>query len=267
MNVYFACTGKKEPVYLIQAGFKNILCSYHYYKNDTGTFQKIKQLGAQLFMDSGAFSALNAGAEINIDAYSEFLIKNKPMFYVSLDVINDAEQTCKNWEYMNSKYKLNSIPTFHMKESLDYLKYYCQSSDYIALGGMVDADNVEGWLDNVWIYLLENHPHIKVHGFGMTITDLIYKYPWTSFDSSSFKSGKRYARVPQFNGKKLYTITLDKFRLNIAEKEGHNQIFLEDKRCQELSDIEGAQAYSQLVRYLDAFERRCLFKNQLTMFS
>lgn len=37
MNIYFACTGKKEPIYLIEAGFENILCSFHYYKNDTDT--------------------------------------------------------------------------------------------------------------------------------------------------------------------------------------------------------------------------------------
>jgi hypothetical protein len=265
MRVFFACTGKKEPVYLPEAGFKDILCSFHYYKKDFETIAKIKDAGCTLFIDSGAFSAKHAGAEINIDEYSEYLLKVDPEIAVSLDVINNAEATLKNWEYMKEK-GTRAMPTFHTKEPMEFLHHYVDNCDYIALGGMVGDFDVLQWLDDVWTYIINNKPTLKVHGFGMTTTDTIYKYPWYSFDSSSFKAGKRFGRIPQFNGKKLYNISMKKFQMRLQFEKGTEDIFENNQKCQQLSDIEGAKAYKELVEYLASFDRKFDFVNQLKLF-
>lgn len=264
MNVFFACTGKKEPIYITESGFKNILCSYHYYKNDKATLEQVKNLGGRIFIDSGAFSAHNAGAEVDINAYSKFLEEIQPEICVSLDVIGNAQATMDNWIYQNKNFNVNCIPTYHMGEPLEFLDEYMHQCDYIALGGMVGSKNIEIWLDKVWTYILKNKPDLKVHGFGMTITDYIYKYPWYSFDSSSFKSGKRFGRVPHFNGKKLYNETIKKWALGIQND--HPDIFENKQKQQRLADLQGCKAYDDLVKYLTTFEKSLEFSNQTSLF-
>lgn len=264
MKVYFACYGKREPHHIVDGGFKNILMSYHYEKDNTETLKYIQESEVELFIDSGAFSALNSKAVIIIDDYCRFLINNSIKIYASLDVIGNAEKTWNNWIYMREKYNLNPIPTFHMNEPFEWLEKYLNLCDYIAFGGMVNGDNVDSWLTHVWKIALNKNPNIKIHGFGMTIADLIYKYPWYSFDSTSFKSGKRFGRVPQFNGKKLFMISAKKFKFNLQSE--HPEILTNDALFNRLSDIAGAQAYFDMVKYLSQFDKRNLFMNQTTLF-
>ena len=86
-----------------------LLVSYHYFRKWPKADQELVlsgKTGAQGFtwmLDSGAFSAKNSGAEINIDEYMGFLHKHGKVFtggYVALDVLGDPVQTEKNLDIM-----------------------------------------------------------------------------------------------------------------------------------------------------------------------
>lgn len=272
MKIFFAVLGKTEPSYILGAGHKHLLCSYHYFKKEKEVIQQLKKDGAELFVDSGGFSAANVGAHIDINAYSKFLVENRIDVYVSLDVIGNPEKSFENWEYQNTEFGLQCVPTFHMNEDLCWLQKYLDAGcRYIALGGMVGSDNVDGWLTKVFKYILQQDTAIKIHGFGMTTADLIMKYPWYSFDSSSFKSGRRFGRIPQFSGKNLFNISEDKFRYDLWKtpelKEHWENIYHYKKdEWYNTMSIEGANAYQKLVDYLNQFDKRNEFTNQLELF-
>ena len=55
------------------------------------------------------------------DDYSKYLIELSPNLYAGLDVIGDPIKTLQNNKYMEQKYKLSPIPTFHMGEDIKHL--------------------------------------------------------------------------------------------------------------------------------------------------
>ncbi|HVW99766.1 MAG TPA: hypothetical protein VHA52_04960, partial [Candidatus Babeliaceae bacterium] len=170
-----------------------ILASYHYFKGKPDLIKMCVEKNYDIIIDSGAFSAANSGKDINIDDYCKFIIDTGVSIYAGLDVIGDAKSTRENTEYMSKQYGLKPIPTFHMGSNihdLDALLDY----PYIALGGLVMGKGIENHCDKVWAYILKNAPKIRVHGFGLTNTELMARYPWYSVDSSSFKGCKRFGR-------------------------------------------------------------------------
>lgn len=171
-----------------------ILASYHYFKNKVDIIKKYRQLNYDIIIDSGAFSAANTGANINIDDYCLFIKESLVVNYAGLDVIGDAKATKENTEYMTLKYGLNPIPTFHMGSKIEDLQELVNNYNYIALGGLVFSAGIESHLDAVWRFILKTKRNLKVHGFGLTTVELMKRYPWYSVDSSSFKSCKRFGR-------------------------------------------------------------------------
>lgn len=146
----------------------------------------------ELFIDSGAYSALTQGVKIDIQEYIKFIQENEDVIsiYSNLDVIGDAEATWVN-QLIMEKAGLNPIPCFHFGENIKWLKLYLEKYDYIALGGMVGASNkaLMDWLDPLWANHICNEeglPKIKIHGFGLTSLPLMVRYPWYSIDSTSW---------------------------------------------------------------------------------
>jgi hypothetical protein len=172
-----------------------ILASYHYFKSKVRTVLECVGNNYDIFIDSGAFSAMNSDKEINIDEYCQFILDTGVTTYAGLDVIGDAAKTRYNNEYMKGEYGLNPIPTFHMGSNIDDLNAIAEGQySYIALGGLVFAAGVIAHCDAVWHRILTVNPKLRVHGFGLTNVDLMKRYPWYSVDSSSFKSCKRFGR-------------------------------------------------------------------------
>ena len=71
-----------------------ILTSYHYFKTydyDTMVKTHFDGFKPDIFADSGAFSAVTQGAELNIDDYAKWIIRWREYFtiYANLDVIGD----------------------------------------------------------------------------------------------------------------------------------------------------------------------------------
>jgi hypothetical protein len=147
----------------------------------------------KFFLDSGAYSAWSQKTEINIHDYIKFVKEYQHLIdaYANLDVIGSAEGTWENQMIME-KEGLSPIPTYHYGEDIKWLKKYLSLDyDYISLGGMVpiSTSDLVPWLDVLFSeYLCDESgmPKVRVHGFGLTSSELIARYPWYSVDSTSW---------------------------------------------------------------------------------
>ncbi len=151
------------------------------------------EMGLDLFLDSGAFTAFTQKTTITVERYAEFLHRTKAVWTVcsSLDAIGDPE---KSYEYFTELRKLGCKvqPVFHAREDTKWLvKYLDEGHDYIFIGGMVPETTkwLVGWLDDLWTRFLtkrDGTPRVKLHGFGLTDQLLMFRYPWFSVDSTSW---------------------------------------------------------------------------------
>ncbi len=182
------------------------------------------------FLDSGAYSFLqNTQSKVqNIDQYFFNYInfikqyKNNIDLYANLDVISrsdftkSAELSFLNWKIMK-KEGLDPIPVLHYGENGKWLQKYLDAGcSYIALGGFANCitkNKYVIWADKIWKNILtdeKNMPIVKVHGFGITSVPIIFRYPWYSVDSTSWRMTADYGAVyiPKYkNGKWIYDET------------------------------------------------------------
>lgn len=166
----------------------------------------------QIILDSGAFSAWSRGAAINIDDYITFCKQhlNGITYFVNLDVIPgtpgqkriplvEIERSAGlGWENFE-KMVAAGIPSdrvihvFHQNEDFRWLQRMLDDPrmDYIGLSPANDRTTPEKmmWLDDCMKYVCDSTTHkpmIKFHGFAVTSTALMRRYPWYSVDSSSW---------------------------------------------------------------------------------
>lgn len=220
MKIYLAGTSVSNPIEekVIQDLFKkgHKLHSYYHCVNgfEKKWFKMNKRNKVDLFLDSGAFSALTQGITIDIQEYIEFIKKNEKVIthYSNLDVIGDAVGTWKNQKIMEEA-GLMPIPVFHYGEDEKWLRKYLEGGyDYLSLGGMVPISTtaLTTWLDRLFLNNLTDKngmPIIKVHGFGLTSFSLMFRYPWYSIDSTSWVVTGRLGSIfiPMFKqGKWMY---------------------------------------------------------------
>ena len=184
-----------------------------------------KNKKVELFLDSGAYSALTQGKVIDLDEYVKFIQDNKDAIsvYANLDVIGDAEGTWKNQKFMEKR-GLHPLPVFHAGEDLEYFYRYLGKYDYICLGGLVGGSNnqLTFWLDSLFEIICDTSDHFpkcKIHGFGLTALDLMLRYPWYSVDSTSWVLTGRHGAVlvPRFRGGK-WTYDDNPFKVNVSNQ-------------------------------------------------
>ena len=154
------------------------------------------EVGSDIVLDSGAFSAWSLGKPIKLQDYINFVHEHKSKFtwYANLDVIVDPSKSGKlTWENQCEMelQGLKPLPVFHFQEDWKWLKQLVDNYDHIALGGMVEVPNAQlyDWLDGAFSeYLTDDKgmPICKVHGFGWTAAKVVNRYPWWSADSSSW---------------------------------------------------------------------------------
>lgn len=210
MKLYFAgADNVSQNKILNNVGAKNCLFSYYYLiKNKRDFSDKIRFIDKNIFLDSGAYSAWTKGVEIDIDAYIEFIKKNKKSLtvYACLDVIGDYNKTLANQRYMESK-KLNPLWVFHStKEPFELLKEMSQEYNYIALGGVAGVikskkKQIE-YLDKCFSIIGNK----KVHGFGITSQELLLRYPFYSVDSTTWLGGGMRAEIYKYQNGRLKAI-------------------------------------------------------------
>ena len=189
MRIYLADEGHavmpQVRQFMADNGVWRLLSAYSERRAIQPWVDLIKERPARLFLDSGAYSAFTKGIEIDLDDYCGFIEQNKDYLYLyaNLDVIGDPNKTYENQKRMEA-HGLQPLPTFHYGEDFKWLDKYCDSYDYVGLGGMVpiSKDQLPRWLEQVF----HRYPNQKFHGFGMTSPDLIKQYPWESVDSTTW---------------------------------------------------------------------------------
>lgn len=172
---------------------KHVLESYHYVQKQSYV-DKMRRDQVRIFLDSGAFSAHTQGVAIDLDAYIAYAKSNKDFieFASVLDDLGNAQKTYDNQIYME-RHGVPAIPCFHYGEDERWLAHYVSSYAYISLGGVALASGPQlvKWLDRIWHDYLcdeDGRPRVRVHGFGLTRLDLMFRYPWHSVDSTSWMS-------------------------------------------------------------------------------
>ena len=190
MKVYLAgeqFEGVKDKV-------KRRLFSYWYNQSSANDVEDAITAGVEdCFLDSGAFTAFTKGVEISPKIYSQYIQKYSHLFTVcsSLDAIGDPS---KSYALLKELEDLGAVvsPVYHAREDISWLeKYLSEGYEYIFIGGMVPETTqwLKGWLDDLFGGPLTNDngtAACKLHGFGLTDQQLMFRYPWHSVDSTSW---------------------------------------------------------------------------------
>lgn len=195
-----------EPEQAIVCNIPNILESFHYVHSEKFV-SVMREQGAKVFLDSGAFSAFHLGVSIDINEYCDYIKRNRDILRVEdgavmasvLDGIGDPLKTYQNQMYMESQ-GAKPLPCFHFGEDPRYLDHYVKNYDYITIGGLVGRSkkDAEVWLDRMWNeHMIDGsgNARLKVHGFGLTSPDLMARYPWFSCDSSSWIQAAAFGSI------------------------------------------------------------------------
>lgn len=197
----------------------HVLESFHYVGKQKFV-DEMRVNNAQIFLDSGAFSAFTLGVSISVEEYCEYIKRNMDIIRVEdnvvmasvLDGIGDPLQTWRNQLEMELR-GAKPLPCFHAGEDERYLEWYVKNYEYITLGGMVGSSTKQLciWLDRMWDrYLTDGsgRARIKVHGFGITAVPIMERYPWYSCDSSSWIQSAAFGSI----------VTPDYGPLSVSEK-------------------------------------------------
>ena len=168
----------------------------------------IEKRHCKTFCDSGAYGAAHSGKAIDIDNYIDFINTTPDCdVFAVLDEIPwptltpstshlSSNNTWKNYCYMiehvKPEYLDKLVCAFHYGEPLDDLLrlidgYKGYKPKYIAFGGRagVSTKNLYHYFDHRFWPTIEksSNPTIKIHAFGVTVFDMVEKYPWYSADS------------------------------------------------------------------------------------
>ena len=170
-----------------------------------------------LMLDSGAFSAWRSGRVIDIGAYADFLLtcREKLFCYVNLDVLpgkfregkpsaalveETAAKSWKNYQYLRKR-GLEPMLVFHRGERFYWLeKMIGEGVQYVGLGGVAMGAGFKErrrWLDQTFTFLCGDcgWPPVKLHGFGIASLQLMFRYPWYTVDSTTWRTPSLYGKV------------------------------------------------------------------------
>lgn len=183
MDIYFG--GIDRPSFvddLLAAGATHIIVSYGddpYPK----LWERIRQSGLKVMVDSGAFQMWQRGIEIDIDAYMQYIDNHQPEEYVVLDDPENQETTIANLLYMEEKgYK--PMPVFSYGAEWHYLDWLASRYNRIGLGGCVPRSPKEiiAWMTEVF----RRYPDKQYHLFGITRKEILSRFPLASADSTTW---------------------------------------------------------------------------------
>ena len=271
MKFYFATCSVYDITPIENLRYKNVLSSFFYYKkgNYREYYLKNQHKYDNFFMDSGAFSFNNLGVDIDIDEYIDAIKRDRIRNYSVLDVIGDPEATVRNFNYMKRK-DLDPVPCFHINTDIDYLDYYLEDCDRLAIGGMVQAQNIHPNLKKIWSKILTKNEKMEVHGFGVSTPKLAVSYPWHSIDSSSYCAITKFARASAWNYDRFESfdtfLLLDKWKIS-TEKQVKKGKTVGGLECFLL--YWQMEQYNQMIDYVNAQQKNRSFSYltaQMSMF-
>lgn len=167
--------------------------------------------GHTVLLDSGAFSAFRQNRRIDVLTYIDFIHANGHLFneYANLDVIpgkgsghdageHAAKASWANLELMR-RVGLDPMPVYHAGERRYWLERMVgEGHTRIGLGGVAmwkDKDR-RLWLDDVFSWLHHNAPDTSTHLFGVTSLALLFRYPATTADSTTWNIQPGFHTIP-----------------------------------------------------------------------
>ena len=157
----------------------------------TSTRELLAQHGhrLRLVIDSGAFTAWRSGEPITLDQYCRFIdtLPCRPWRYFTLDVIGDPAGTDRNYREL-LKRGYNPVPIFTRGEDPSKLDELYETSDVVAIGGLVGTKGARGFVNGIMTHAKGR----KVHWLGFVSPPFIrYWRPYMA-DSSSHTSGGQF---------------------------------------------------------------------------
>ena len=209
---------------------KNVLETYEHLRKEKNS-KVIKWLKENpdpsriSLLDSGAFSAWNSGAVIDLDQYIAYLLANTDIFshYVNLDVIPGSPGVIpdavmvegsaqKGWD--NFMRMIDSgvpretvIHIHHQGEHMKWLEklvsWHAAQKDgkvgYIGISPANDRTTPQRihYLDQCMPYVTDSKGEatIRFHGFAVTSPTLMRRYPWFTCDSASAVRHAAYGMI------------------------------------------------------------------------
>lgn len=149
--------------------------------------------GARIFLDCGAFTALNLGYTIDVGEYTDYCLAHRAEYEVvaALDVIGDAEASAANYAYMAAHGADWAMPTYHIGSDWRYLEALVERYPYVGLGGLAvrlrfgSNGNVNGvFRAAIRAHQIAERAGARLHGFGLSSIPLLRDLPWYSVDST-----------------------------------------------------------------------------------
>ena len=95
---------------------------------------------------------------------------------------------------------LRPIPVWHLGTEKEFLLAYLDQADFVGISLRKDTDAKKQIpeLDDLWLYYLIDHsgfPKAKFHLFGVASLPVISRYPWWSFDSTSWVESAKFGSI------------------------------------------------------------------------
>lgn len=175
-----------------------------------------------IMLDSGAFTAWNAGGEVTVDevfdSYSRFEEKCGDLFdeiwMVNLDKIpgkrgvdptpdeiNDALRISdENYKKLVDKFGDRILPVYHQGEDVDRCLELADVAKYICISPRNDLPEGERaiWSEDTHTTLRKHYPDSMTHGLATTGNNMLKDVPWTSVDSAAWILHAGFGKVDIF---------------------------------------------------------------------
>jgi len=158
----------------------SVLVSFHYLKGHQGTKPYHPPT---MMLDSGAFSAWNAGAEIDIQALIKETKKPEWDESVALDVIRDPEGSLKNALLMKAQGS-PAFPVFHYGDPWEIMDEYVKHFPKMGLSCRFGEPVKKSlkWLEACYA----RHWPMKYHSFGWVMKKMLQTFPFHTADTASW---------------------------------------------------------------------------------
>jgi len=191
----------------------NILLSYGvaYHKGKIRSFNRELENADKIFLDCGAYTLRNTFVNYPIAEYIEWInaFKFDITYAATVDIIGDYENTVRSSiECMKSDSSISWVPVLQgrtVKEYLECARLYEDSGiiltdRLVAVGGLKQRDHL--FIRRV----LNSLNHLKLHAFGLTLSNLNDPNIWNSVFSTDtgtwkqrpFTTAEKYRQLEHF---------------------------------------------------------------------
>jgi len=211
-------------------------------------------------IDSGAFTFMNSPHKAKktsldgfVEQYAKFLRDNDIEYFFEMDVdsVTGYEKVLEYREFIEKVTKRKSIPVWHKNRGIDEYTKMLKHYKVVAIGGIVIKE-LEVPKDIPMMNSLTNLAHEKniwVHGLGIGIKTLRYKFFFDSVDAFFFELFRRFRNTWVFDANKKLKQRKIK-NVEIVDKEKLSQFDLEilSKIVNQLMKLDKNPNLTKLVR-------------------